>query len=74
MTGMVPEGEKLDITLDLDLINATVTTTSQVIWIREVARKAKYEAGLRFISLTTEAQTYLSNYINIVKVSLDKFL
>ena len=30
--------------------------------------------GLRFVSLTQEAQTYLENYINIVRASLDKFL
>src|ERR1700687_3933716 len=43
INGAVPKGQRLGITLDLDLVNSTLTTPCEVMWTRQVSQKGKYE-------------------------------
>jgi hypothetical protein len=66
-------GEKFSITLDLDLINESITVLAEVVWVKRRPQFA-FEAGLQFIEIGESEKNLLSRYLAKVKAALDRFL
>jgi c-di-GMP-binding flagellar brake protein YcgR len=68
------KGEVFEVALDLDLINRSLTTNVEVVWIKFAYGKNEFEAGLRFVSLSEQDKGVVDQYLKVIKQTLERFL